>query len=155
MLTTFLILCLLHLPLYPKLIYILIICLQNDTSYYDMEMVFECLKCPEGCDTCEDDRPCVVSLNWLMRSAILILQCTIILMLPIVGLFTFKYSDVKVKNLIYCITKFEKMYEWKFLWIWEWRKFNSRFGLLLLVSIQLLQWKVKFAFRNLPYTDGS
>lgn len=77
-----------------------------------MEMVFECLKCPDGCDTCEDDRPCVVSLNWLMRSAILILQCSIILMLPIVGLFTFKYSEVKVKtNLIRYITKFEKMYE--------------------------------------------
>ncbi|CAL8101547.1 unnamed protein product [Orchesella dallaii] len=68
----------------------------NETSYYDWEGTFECLRCPGGCDTCVDDRPCVVSLNWLMRSAILILQCAIILMLPIVGLFTFKYSDVKV-----------------------------------------------------------
>lgn len=98
-----------------KLKCISLICLQNDTNYYDMEMVFECLKCPDGCDTCEDDRPCVVSLNWLMRSAILILQCSIILMLPIVGLFTFKYSEVKVKtNLIRYITKFEKTYEWRF-----------------------------------------
>jgi hypothetical protein len=74
----------------------LVTVLQNETSLYDVDWMFECLLCPEGCDTCEDDRPCVVSLNWLMRSAILILQCAIIAMLPIVGLFTWKYSNVKV-----------------------------------------------------------
>ncbi|OXA65196.1 hypothetical protein Fcan01_01961, partial [Folsomia candida] len=69
---------------------------QNETSLYDMDGLFECLPCPFGCDTCVDDRPCVVSLNWLMRTAILILQGAIIAMLPIVGLFTYKYSNVKV-----------------------------------------------------------
>jgi G protein-coupled receptor 158 len=67
-------------------------------SRYDEDGAYECLLCPYGCDTCVDDRPCVVSLNWLMRSAILILQCVIILMLPIVGLFTWKYSEVKVRS---------------------------------------------------------
>ncbi|CAG7722002.1 unnamed protein product [Allacma fusca] len=70
--------------------------LMNEKTMYDEEGAFECLRCLEGCDTCEDDRPCVVTLNWLMRSAILILQCAIIAMLPIVGLFTWKYSDIKV-----------------------------------------------------------
>jgi len=87
-------------------------CEQNDSNIYDLEGVFECLKCPVGCDTCEDDRPCVVSLNWLMRTAILIMQCAIILMLPIVGLFTWKYSEVKVSEracpLARCLYSLEK-----------------------------------------------
>lgn len=71
---------------------------QGRVSRYDEAGAYECLLCPYGCDTCIDDRPCVVSLNWLMRSGILILQIVIILMLPIVGLFTWRYSEVKVSD---------------------------------------------------------
>ncbi|KAK5639554.1 hypothetical protein RI129_012046, partial [Pyrocoelia pectoralis] len=65
-------------------------------SQYGEPGVFECLQCAEGCESCEDDRPCVVSLNWVMRTVILILSFVIICCLPIVVFFTWKYGDVKV-----------------------------------------------------------
>ncbi|XP_043278235.1 probable G-protein coupled receptor 158 [Venturia canescens] len=68
----------------------------GEESQYNQEGVFECLPCAEGCESCEDGSPCVVSLNWLMRTAILILECCIIACLPVVVLFTWKYGNVKV-----------------------------------------------------------
>lgn len=70
--------------------------LQGQKSEYGVTGIFECLPCPEGCEQCEDDRPCVVSLNWVMRTAILVLSCVIICCLPIVVVFTWKYGNVKV-----------------------------------------------------------
>ncbi|CAM1308461.1 Uncharacterised protein g4862 [Pycnogonum litorale] len=63
---------------------------------YDNENGFECVRCPEGCDTCIDDRPCLLSLNWLQRSVILILTTIIIGCLIIVLTFLCIYSEVKV-----------------------------------------------------------
>jgi hypothetical protein len=71
-------------------------CLQDMDNQYSDAAMFECLPCAEGCESCEDDRPCVVSLNWVMRTAILILSCVIICCLPVVVLFTWKYGNVKV-----------------------------------------------------------
>ena len=69
---------------------------QNMDNQYSDPAMFECLQCAEGCEYCEDDRPCVVSLNWVMRTAILILSCIIICCLPVVVLFTWKHGNVKV-----------------------------------------------------------
>jgi hypothetical protein len=69
---------------------------QDMDNQYSDTVMFECLQCAEGCESCEDDRPCVVSLNWVMRTAILILSCVIICCLPVVVLFTWKYGNVKV-----------------------------------------------------------
>lgn len=80
---------------------------QSDESQYDVDGVFECLPCAEGCESCEDDSPCVVSLNWLMRTAILILECCVIACLPAVALFTWKYGNVKVSELF---SRFERLY---------------------------------------------
>lgn len=73
---------------------------QGETSQYAKTGLFECLSCAEGCESCEDDRPCVVSLNWVMRTVILVLSCVIICCLPIVVIFTWKYGNVKVSSLI-------------------------------------------------------
>ncbi|GLV43268.1 uncharacterized protein CBL_14054 [Carabus blaptoides fortunei] len=70
-------------------------CIDGEENQYGTPGVFECLACAEGCESCEDDRPCVVSLNWVMRTAILILSCVVICCLPIVVLFTWKYGNVK------------------------------------------------------------
>ncbi|KAG5329259.1 Y1760 protein, partial [Acromyrmex charruanus] len=70
--------------------------MMGEKSQYAEGGVFECLPCAEGCESCEDGSPCVVSLNWLMRTAILILECCIIACLPAVALFTWKYGHVKV-----------------------------------------------------------
>ena len=59
---------------------------------------FQCLPCAEGCDNCQDERPCTVALNWVLRTILLILQCIIMCCLPIVVLFTYKYQDVKVRR---------------------------------------------------------
>ncbi|XP_015592601.1 probable G-protein coupled receptor 158 isoform X2 [Cephus cinctus] len=68
----------------------------GEESQYAVDGVFECLPCAEGCESCLDGSPCVVSLNWLMRTAILILECCVIACLPVVVLFTWKYGNVKV-----------------------------------------------------------
>ncbi|XP_050459048.1 probable G-protein coupled receptor 158 [Cataglyphis hispanica] len=70
--------------------------MMREKNQYSEDGVFECLPCAEGCESCEDGSPCVVSLNWLMRTAILILECCIIACLPVVVLFTWKYGHVKV-----------------------------------------------------------
>ncbi|XP_029163936.1 probable G-protein coupled receptor 158 [Nylanderia fulva] len=70
--------------------------MMGEKNQYAESGVFECLPCAEGCESCEDGSPCVVSLNWLMRTAILILECCIIACLPAVVLFTWKYGHVKV-----------------------------------------------------------
>ncbi|CAG5100201.1 Similar to GPR158: Probable G-protein coupled receptor 158 (Bos taurus) [Cotesia congregata] len=67
----------------------------GEHSQYSMDGVFECLPCAEGCEYCENGSPCVVSLNWLMRTALLILECCVIACLPVVILFTWKYGNVK------------------------------------------------------------
>ncbi|XP_015113289.1 probable G-protein coupled receptor CG31760 [Diachasma alloeum] len=68
----------------------------GEESQYSLDGIFECLPCAEGCESCEDGSPCVVSLNWLMRTAILILECCVIACLPAVILFTWKFGNVKV-----------------------------------------------------------
>ncbi|KAG7212552.1 hypothetical protein KM043_012854 [Ampulex compressa] len=70
--------------------------MMGEESQYGVEGVFECLPCAEGCESCEDGSPCIVTLNWLMRTAILILECCVIACLPAVALFTWKYGNVKV-----------------------------------------------------------
>ena len=64
-------------------------------TLYDLDESFQCLPCAEGCDECEDGSPCIVTLNIVLRSILLVLQCVIISCLPVVVLFTYKYSHLK------------------------------------------------------------
>ncbi|KAG8316793.1 hypothetical protein J6590_041213 [Homalodisca vitripennis] len=68
----------------------------GEENQYNNSEVFVCLPCAEGCEACLDGSPCVVSLNWVMRTAILIMSCVFICCLPVVVLFTWKYGNVKV-----------------------------------------------------------
>ncbi|XP_050314019.1 probable G-protein coupled receptor 158 isoform X2 [Anthonomus grandis grandis] len=70
--------------------------LLGQENQYDVTGMFECLQCPEGCDSCTDDRPCVVSLNWMMRTSILALSCIIACCLPVILFFTWKWQHIKV-----------------------------------------------------------
>ncbi|GLH10094.1 Probable G-protein coupled receptor CG31760, partial [Gryllus bimaculatus] len=65
-------------------------------SAYGAPGAFECLPCAEGCDACVDDRPCVATLNWALRTTILALTCVAILCLPAAAIFTWKFGHVKV-----------------------------------------------------------
>ena len=69
---------------------------QGLASRYDEPDMFECLPCAEGCDTCEDGGPCLLTVNWAMRTTILILAAVIIGMLPFFVFFTVKYGEIKV-----------------------------------------------------------
>ncbi|XP_037067933.1 probable G-protein coupled receptor CG31760 [Pollicipes pollicipes] len=70
--------------------------LQGLPSRYDELDMFECLPCAEGCATCEDGRPCLLTLNWAMRTSILSLAAVIIGILPFFVFFTVKYGEIKV-----------------------------------------------------------
>lgn len=69
--------------------------LGKNSSYNNIQE-YECLPCAEGCDSCEDNSPCIAALNWPMRTSILVLACTIIGLLPPAAWFTFRYQQVKV-----------------------------------------------------------
>ncbi|XP_063239014.1 uncharacterized protein LOC134540286 [Bacillus rossius redtenbacheri] len=68
----------------------------GEDSLYSAAGAYECLQCAEGCESCENASPCVASLNWVMRTALLVLCCVVIGCLPIVAFFTWKYGGVKV-----------------------------------------------------------
>ena len=70
---------------------------QGEESYFDEETAFQCLLCAAGCESCVDSSPCIVTLNWVLRTILLILQCVIIGCLPVVVLFTYKYKEIKVQ----------------------------------------------------------
>ncbi|XP_018309569.1 probable G-protein coupled receptor CG31760 isoform X2 [Mycetomoellerius zeteki] len=112
--------------------------MMGEKSQYAESGVFECLPCAEGCESCEDGSPCVVSLNWLMRTAILILECCIIACLPAVALFTWKYGHVKTivmyprPNIITCTVR---------VWLRE-IGFSLTYGALMLKT-----WRISVIFR--------
>lgn len=69
---------------------------QGRPSLYALPGALECLPCAQGCEWCEDARPCVAALNWPVRTALLALSAAVICCLPAVALFTVKYGHVKV-----------------------------------------------------------
>ncbi|KAE8746256.1 hypothetical protein FOCC_FOCC006928, partial [Frankliniella occidentalis] len=53
---------------------------QGQDSEYAVAGAFECLQCAEGCESCEDSRPCVLALNWaVVRAASPVLLRVIVL----------------------------------------------------------------------------
>ncbi|KAK2175881.1 hypothetical protein NP493_697g01005 [Ridgeia piscesae] len=71
-------------------------CFKNngETSQYDTS--FTCLPCAPGCTTCIDDRPCILTLNWVQRSIVLAVACIIVGFIPLLVLFTVRYRNVKL-----------------------------------------------------------
>ncbi|XP_046394812.1 uncharacterized protein LOC124162347 [Ischnura elegans] len=71
--------------------------IMGEESTYAEPGSFECWPCAEGCERCVDGSPCIAALNWVLRSAVLCLSlATLILLLPPLVLFTWKYAHVKV-----------------------------------------------------------
>ncbi|CAH1779230.1 unnamed protein product [Owenia fusiformis] len=63
-------------------------------NYYDSS--FSCLPCAPGCDKCVDDKPCIISLHWDQRRAILGLNSLVMVWIFVLMWFTINYRDVKV-----------------------------------------------------------
>ncbi|KAK7600849.1 hypothetical protein V9T40_008290 [Parthenolecanium corni] len=70
--------------------------MMGDESIYNETNSFECLPCSEGCETCTDAKPCVVTLNWLWRSVVLSLTCIVIILLFAMEFMTWKYRNLKI-----------------------------------------------------------
>lgn len=71
---------------------------KNKSNTYNVDVNFQCKKCAEGCDDCVDFSPCIATYDIILRITILLLTLLVIGFLPMVAVFTYKYSDLKVRN---------------------------------------------------------
>ena len=69
-------------------------------NYHSNPGSYQCLQCQPGCDACVDDSPCVVTLNWPLRKALMGLTVvTIIAAIGIIGFIVY-FRDLKVSELL-------------------------------------------------------
>ena len=68
--------------------------------YHSNPDSFQCLQCQPGCDACVDDSPCVVTLSWPLRKALMGL--TVVTILAAVGImgFIIYFRELKVRELL-------------------------------------------------------
>ncbi|KAJ8041712.1 hypothetical protein HOLleu_12603 [Holothuria leucospilota] len=55
-----------------------------------------CLKCGVGCNVCVDGRSCMFEHNWILRTTLLLIQCTVTICLLPLLMFTIYFREVKV-----------------------------------------------------------
>jgi G protein-coupled receptor 158 len=70
--------------------------LKGVENKYDDVFAYQCFMCEPGCITCDDPSPCVLTLNWIMRSILLAVSILILCGTPLLVWFTVQYRDVKV-----------------------------------------------------------
>ncbi|XP_068737850.1 probable G-protein coupled receptor CG31760 [Montipora capricornis] len=68
----------------------------KQNSYYLNPGSFQCLKCQPGCDTCVDSSPCIVTLNWPLRKALMGLSAFSILAAFGIMVFVIFFRELKV-----------------------------------------------------------
>lgn len=73
---------------------LLYILLQGEVGPYLLG--YECHTCAPGCERCTDSRPCVLTLNWTLRTVVLVASCLVIFSIPLLLWFTVQFQDVKV-----------------------------------------------------------
>ena len=69
----------------------------SKTSYHSNPDSFKCLKCQPGCDTCVDDSPCIVTLSWPLRQALMGLTVLTILSAFGMMIFVIYVRELKVR----------------------------------------------------------
>lgn len=67
--------------------------------YYSDPDSFQCLRCQPGCDACVDDSPCIVTLSWALRRALMGL--TVVTIIAAFGIMAFVvyFRELKVSKL--------------------------------------------------------
>ncbi|KAK6982246.1 G-protein coupled receptor 158, partial [Biomphalaria glabrata] len=60
---------------------------------YDTD--FQCKPCATGCEVCIDQSPCILALNWILRSILLAISGLIMSFLLVLVWFTIHYRNVK------------------------------------------------------------
>ncbi|GFS15643.1 G-protein coupled receptor [Elysia marginata] len=99
---------------------------------------FQCLPCAPGCDSCSDPSPCILALNWILRSILLAISGLIMSFLLVLVWFTVHYRNVKSivgyfeASRITCCMR---------LWFRE-IGFSISYGALLLKT-----WRISVVFR--------
>lgn len=68
--------------------------------YYSNPDSFQCIKCQPGCDACVDGSPCIVTLNWPLRRALMGLTVVTILAAIGISAFILYFRELKVSFLI-------------------------------------------------------
>ena len=58
---------------------------------------YECVPCAPGCDTCEDNSPCLYSNNLYLRSALLILTAALLILSGLTSVVLIVYKERKVR----------------------------------------------------------
>lgn len=93
-----------------RLIFMTSIFFKNKSNSYNVDTNFQCKKCAEGCDDCVDFSPCIATYDIILRITILLLTLLVIGFLPMVAIFTYKYSDLKVRYNITTIKRYRYVY---------------------------------------------
>ena len=60
---------------------------------------FQCRQCQPGCDACVDDSPCIVTLNWPLRKALMGLTVVTIIAAIAMIVFIIYFRELKVREL--------------------------------------------------------
>ncbi|EDO46341.1 predicted protein, partial [Nematostella vectensis] len=68
----------------------------NQSEYYTTAGSFECLPCKKGCTTCVDNSPCLVTLNWSLRHAMIALALLTVTVTLGIAAFVVYYREIKV-----------------------------------------------------------
>ena len=69
----------------------------QSNSYHSNPDSFQCIQCQPGCDVCVDNSPCIVTLNWPLRKALMGL--TVVTIVAAIGIINFivYFRDLKVR----------------------------------------------------------
>ncbi|KAG8184190.1 hypothetical protein JTE90_010225 [Oedothorax gibbosus] len=77
----------------------------NSPTY---DMLYICKRCQPGCDTCEDDSPCLANYNWAFRISLLTISVVCISLTLLLSFYVYRYRKLKVINVaspvFLCIT---------------------------------------------------
>lgn len=65
-------------------------------SYYSNPDSFQCLKCQPGCKTCKDSSPCIVTMDWPLRRALMGLTAVSIVAAIGIMAFVIHFRELKV-----------------------------------------------------------
>lgn len=68
----------------------------TSNSYHSNPDSFQCRQCQPGCDACVDDSPCIVTLNWPLRIALMSLTTVTIIAAIAIIVFIVYFRDLKV-----------------------------------------------------------
>lgn len=71
-------------------------------SYYSNPDSFQCLKCQPGCKTCKDSSPCIVTMDWPLRKALMGLTAVSIVGAIGIMAFVIHFRELKVRKFAVC-----------------------------------------------------